>query len=45
VLEVAKKLVAKAKGILKRAMMKAWDEMIPTVPMTLDIHSGVRWHK
>jgi DNA polymerase I len=45
VLEVAKKFTAKAKTILKRAMMKAWDEMIPTVPMTLDVHSGMRWHK
>lgn len=43
--DVDKPVVAKAKRILKAAMMKAWDEMIPTVPMTLDVHSKNRWHK
>lgn len=45
ILEVEKKSIAKAKRILKRTMLKAWNESIPNVPMTLDVHSGVRWHK
>jgi DNA polymerase-1 len=45
ILEVKKRLVAKAKRILHKAMMTAWTEMIATVPMTLDVHTGARWHK
>lgn len=45
ILEVDKPMIAKAKRVLKKAMIAAWDEMIPTVPMTLDVHSSMRWHK